>query len=298
MNSHFKEKHEINAEQLSLENIEISSDNFESVQESDLEMQIGNSQLTEDDIHDKEYLDELDVGTNICVECNSNDVANLPGVSQAMTLDLIKKRYADIVEFPDFVITKVSSFAMEESGTDGKMEKSPSQTDDATIRSSDCLLTHIAETGIHVGEDIPTNSKSLLSDTKSIKMEDNGPYYCPDCGKGLGYSINALRSHIGRNKGICKRRKSVRILYTCSYCNTDYSRLRTLERHNTKFGDTCKSWQISMNNRKQLQLLAGMCTIFLIIPLLLCDIIFKFCHLTLISIHIVFIFSSYSHKLF
>ena len=108
--------------------------------------------MTEDNIIDKEYVDELDVGSNISVESNSTDVAGLPGVSQAMTLDLIKERY------PFF--TEVSGFTIEETGTDDKMNKSPSAADDPTIIYSDCLLTHIAEpketieiTGIDSGED-------------------------------------------------------------------------------------------------------------------------------------------------
>ena len=256
MNLHFREKQEVNAEQLSSKNREISDSYFQSEQESDLEKQAGNSQLTEDNILDEEYVDELDVGSNISVESNSTDVACLPGVSQAMTLDLIKERYP--------FITEVSGFTIEETGTDDKMKKSPSAADDATIIYSDCLLTHIAEpketiemTGIHSGEDIPTDSKTLSSHEEAIRIEDSGPYYCPDCNKGLGYSLNALRYHITRNKAICKPDNFGRTLYTCPCCKTDYSYLRTLERHTTKFGDTCKTWQISMNNRRQFQFQAG-----------------------------------------
>ena len=57
MSLHFREKQEVNVEQLSSKNKEISDSCFESVQESDLEKQAGNSRLTEDNIPDKEYVD-------------------------------------------------------------------------------------------------------------------------------------------------------------------------------------------------------------------------------------------------
>ena len=245
----FREECNIYAKQLSVKNRNISDGHFESVHESDLEKQAGNSRLTEDNILDKEYVDELDVGSNISVESNSTDVAGLPGVSQVMTLDLIKERYP--------FITEVSGFTIEETGTDDKMKKPPSAADDATIIYSDCLLTHIAEpketigmTDIDSGEDIPTDSKTLSSHEESIRTEHSGPYYCPDCGKGQGYSLNSLQLHVAKNKGFCKQNNSGRTFYTCPHCKSDYVDLRSLKKHNTKFGLRCKTWQISKNNRK------------------------------------------------
>ena len=133
----FREEHNIYAKQLYVKNNKISDGHFEFEQESDLEKQAVNSQLTEDIFLEKEFVDELDAGSNISVESNSTDIAGLPGVSQAMTLDLIKERYP--------FITEVSGFTIEETGTNDKMKKSPSAADDATIIYSDCLLTHIAE---------------------------------------------------------------------------------------------------------------------------------------------------------
>ena len=253
----FREEHNIYAKHLSVKNSKISVGHFESEQESDLEKQAGNSQLTEDIILDKEYVDELDVGSTISVESNSTDVAGLPGVSQAMTLELLKERYP--------FITEVSGFTIEETGTNDEINKSPSAADDATIIYPDCLLTHIAEpkeiigmTGIDSGEDIPTDSKTLSSHEESIRTEHIGPpYYCPDCGKGQGYSLNSLQLHFARNKGFCKQDFSGRTLYTCPYCKSDFVNLRNLKRHNTKFGRRCKTWQISKNGRKLLHFQAG-----------------------------------------
>ena len=253
----FREEHNIYAKQLSVKIGKISVGHFQSEQESDLEKQAVNSQLTEDNILDKEYVDELDVGSNISVESNSTDVAGLPGVSQAMTLDLIKERYP--------FITEVSGFTIEETGTDDKMKKSPSAADDATIIYSDCLLTHIAKpketievTGIHSGEDIPTSSKTLSSHEESLRTVHSGPYYYPE-----GYSLNSSRLHIGKNKGFCKQDGSGRRFYTCPYCKSDYVDLRSLKGPNTKFGLRCKTWQISKNNRKLLHFQAGAVILFI-----------------------------------
>ena len=113
----FREEDNIYTKQLPVKIRKISVGYFESEQESDLEKQAVNSQLTEDNILDKEYVDGLDVGSNISAESNSTDVAGLPGVSQAMTLELLKERYP--------FITEVSGFTIEETGTDDKMKKSP-----------------------------------------------------------------------------------------------------------------------------------------------------------------------------
>ena len=110
-------------------------------------------------------------------------------------------------------------------------------------------------TGIDSGEDIATNSK-FLSHEESIRIKPSGPYYCPDCGQGQGYSLNSLQLHFARNKGFCKQYGSGRF-YTCPYCKSDYVDLRTLKRHNTKFGLRCKTSQISKNNRKLLHFQAG-----------------------------------------
>ena len=252
----FREEDNIFAKQLPVKIRKISVGHFESEQESDLEKQAVNSQLTEDNTLDKEYVDELDVGSNIRMESNSTHVAGLPGVSQALTLELLKERYP--------FITEVSGFTIKETGSNDEMKKSPSAADDATIIYSDCLPTHIAEpketiemTGIHSGEDIPTNSKALSSQEESIGTEHSGPYYCPDCGHGRGYSLNSLRLHIGKNKGFCKQDNSGRRFYTCPYCKSDFVELRSLKKHNTKFGLRCKTLQISENNRKLLHLQAG-----------------------------------------
>ena len=98
-----------------------------------------------------------------------------------------------------------------------------------------------------------TDSEPARDYTKphSITEGDSRPYYCPDCGRCLGYSYNYFQVHIGRYTGHCRKKFSGR-LYGCKYCKLEFSQLRTLATHQRRFGDACKTSQIIMNTKKHL----------------------------------------------
>ena len=93
------------------------------------------------------------------------------------------------------------------------------------------------------------NNGALCSRDDLTGEGENGPYRCTDCGKVQGYSLQILNTHVGKYKGCCKQLFSGNTFYSCEICQKDYSRLDTLKRHNKKFGNSCKNWQISFNDK-------------------------------------------------
>ena len=73
---------------------------------------------------------------------------------------------------------------------------------------------------------------------QSIEEQGAGPYYCPDCGKGMGFDIIILKSHMGLYKGSCvelPRKK----LHTCEHCHIQYTTTLSLKQHTQKFRGKC-----------------------------------------------------------
>ena len=89
--------------------------------------------------------------------------------------------------------------------------------------------------------------KSTLDDL--ITSQGKGPYFCPDCGKGTGYSIYAFKAHVANNQGLCKSINAGRKFYRCVHCKIDCSRPSDLKRHNSKFGDKCKGRYLSHRDK-------------------------------------------------
>ena len=113
---------------------------------------------------------------------------------------------------------------------------------------------------IFPGTDIPqrvqsmevTDSEPARDYTKPhlITEEDSNPYYCPDCGRCLGYSYNFFQKHISMYTGHCKVKFAGSRLYGCKYCKLEYHALHDLATHYKTFGDACKTRQITMNKKK------------------------------------------------
>ena len=80
-----------------------------------------------------------------------------------------------------------------------------------------------------------------------ITSQGDDPYFCPDCGKGVGYSIHSFRSHFRVSGGLCKTNNARKRFHRCLYCQTDFSKSSSLSAHNARFGGKCKSWQLSLN---------------------------------------------------
>ena len=244
--SYFTKKHSMDSEKLSNNNNnnkinDVFEIYFESVQVSGLQKLEENS-LLEHCNSDEEYCDALDVISD--VEPNStNNIANLPGLSLAMSSYLLTER-------------NPKTFRIKDNGTNGRMKKFPSLAYDTIPICSESTLTH----GVDLLEpkenfkltdiEITSSDNEALSPLSYLPMEENiDPYYCPDCGKGLGYSLSSFNAHV-RNEEFCKQYNSGKIFYTCQYCKIDYSRLHTLKKHNKKFGNSCKTRQISLNRKK------------------------------------------------
>ena len=81
-----------------------------------------------------------------------------------------------------------------------------------------------------------------------ITEEDSNPYYCPDCGRCLGYSYKSFQIHISMYTGHCKDKFAGKRLYGCKYCNLEFIKLQNLSTHYKTFGDACKTRQITMNS--------------------------------------------------
>ena len=82
-----------------------------------------------------------------------------------------------------------------------------------------------------------------------ITSQGKGPYFCPDCGKGIGYLRHAFKAHVGYYQGRCKSINAGRKFDRCVHCKTDFSRSSRLNLHNTKFGAKCKTMHLSQNNK-------------------------------------------------
>ena len=83
-----------------------------------------------------------------------------------------------------------------------------------------------------------------------ITEEDSNPFYCPDCGRCLGYSYNSFQVHISRYARHCKKKFAGRRLYGCKYCKLEFIELHNLAIHYKTFGDACKTRQVTMNKKK------------------------------------------------
>ena len=80
-----------------------------------------------------------------------------------------------------------------------------------------------------------------------ITDKDSNPYYCPDCGRCLGYSYKSFQMHVGRYTGHCREKFAGRRLYGCKYCKEEFHELHNLTIHKKRFGDGCKAKQITIN---------------------------------------------------
>ena len=80
-----------------------------------------------------------------------------------------------------------------------------------------------------------------------ITSQGTGPEYCPECGKGVGYSIHSFKSHCRVSRGLCKSTNAGKQFHRCLYCKTDFSKYSSLRDHNARFGEKCKAWQLSLN---------------------------------------------------
>ena len=97
-----------------------------------------------------------------------------------------------------------------------------------------------------------TDSDPARDFTKPNLMteEDSNPYYCPDCGRCLGFSYKSFQMHVGRYTGHCKEKFAGRRLYGCKYCKEEFHDFHHLATHNKTFGNACKTRQITMNKKK------------------------------------------------
>ena len=88
---------------------------------------------------------------------------------------------------------------------------------------------------------------TLYNHIDMIASQGTGPYYCPECRTGLGYSMYSFRSHMGAFRGQCKIINAGKQFHRCQYCKTDFPDPRLLKTHNARFGGSCKAWQLSVN---------------------------------------------------
>ena len=75
-------------------------------------------------------------------------------------------------------------------------------------------------------------------------------FYCPDCGRCLGYSFTSYKSHITRFRGSCKEKFVGKTLYTCEHCKHEFVTLGNLKTHHSVNGDLCKRKQTSLNQNQ------------------------------------------------
>ena len=87
----------------------------------------------------------------------------------------------------------------------------------------------------------PLTNKQLISSMcdKLKSIQKHGPYSCPICGKGMGYSFLNLKKHMTRYKGHCKGACSIEKFCPCQYCGADFLSAIDLKRHNKLFGKRC-----------------------------------------------------------
>ena len=94
-----------------------------------------------------------------------------------------------------------------------------------------------------------STSNTMHSPNDLIIDGDKAPYYCPDCGIGLGYSFSSYKHHIGIQKGLC-RNNAGRPLYGCKICKQEFLQISSLKRHYESYGNSCKAKQISINRER------------------------------------------------
>ena len=93
----------------------------------------------------------------------------------------------------------------------------------------------------------PTRYYTKLHSPHLITDKDSILYYCPDCGRCLGYSYKSFQYHIKMFAGHCKDKFAGRRLYGCKYCKREFPEISNLAKHNESFGVACKTRQITMN---------------------------------------------------
>ena len=119
--------------------------------------------------------------------------------------------------------------------TEGIPEENSDSVQDMEVAESDSTVVE------------HTNSTTPYALNDLITSQGTGPYYCPECSKGVGYSIHSFRSHFERSRGLCKSINATKRFHRCRYCMADFSILSSLRDHNARFGGKCKSWQLALN---------------------------------------------------
>ena len=83
--------------------------------------------------------------------------------------------------------------------------------------------------------------QSLFVNQKSV--QGDGPFFCPHCGRGVGYSFPRLKSHMTLYKGKCTDLYANKKFYSCQLCSADFLDLYRVRYHNIKFGNNCREWK-------------------------------------------------------
>ena len=71
--------------------------------------------------------------------------------------------------------------------------------------------------------------------------QGDGPYFCPHCGKGVGYKFHRLKAHISQNIGSCLKTYANRMFYSCKFCKIDFTSKYTFNRHNKRCIRSCET---------------------------------------------------------
>ena len=82
-----------------------------------------------------------------------------------------------------------------------------------------------------------------------MTKENSVPYYCPDCGKGMGYSFLSFQKHLNKYGRLCREVFAGSTFYSCEYCKADYANQEYFNNHKKTFGKSCKTKQILGNNK-------------------------------------------------
>ena len=118
--------------------------------------------------------------------------------------------------------------------------------------------------------DVPANKHTmqitadhLIELPNHLMTEENSvPYYCPDCGKGMGYSFLSFQKHLNKYGRLCREVFAGSTFYTCEYCKADYANQKYFNIHKRTFGKSCKTKQI-LGNNKMLVRNSGKLTVWL-----------------------------------
>ncbi|KAI6657937.1 Zinc finger protein [Oopsacas minuta] len=92
------------------------------------------------------------------------------------------------------------------------------------------------------------NIDEVSTDLK-IPDEGTGPYFCPYCGKGMGWYYPTLKRHLTVYNKSCEKMK----FYTCQDCKTGYTLLKTLIQHQKQYHDICADMQ-KQKEKERLQM--------------------------------------------